>query len=392
MPGSNRGAGGKRRPEAALVMLSNFGPADGGRETWAYSFIPRLLSRHPHLRLSIYGLRIEGEPDNSALLEAIDLAGIEVEFIPAPRSRTPNAFHFWRGLRALPTPSIPPRFVLAVGSFVELLAVLRSPAFRGSAKICWLRTVFADEKAHRYPRALRSLLLAIEGRVLRKADLLIANGDDTAAFYREQGLGVTVIRNAIDFSRWERPPATFDKPMLNVAFIGRLGAVKGIREFVALVRQWNRPRVRFHVVGFGPEEELVRQAETAGKLIFHGSVPNDRVRDLLGEFDVCVALTFKSPNGGTGGVSNALLEQMAAGRVIIAWRNEIFEQILDDSSAYLVEQGSVAGLVQGVSEIIDQPDQARRKAERAQEIARAHSFEEHMEQFDRAVLAGLDLS
>ena len=71
--------------EVALVMLSNFGPADGGRETWAYNFIPRLIARHKHLRLSIFGLRIEGEPDNSTLLEtSVGQNDLPLDLIIAP--------------------------------------------------------------------------------------------------------------------------------------------------------------------------------------------------------------------------------------------------------------------------------------------------------------------
>jgi hypothetical protein len=53
----------------ALVMISNFGPGDGGRETCAYNFIPRLFERWPKAKFDIIGLRREGQPDNTPLLE-----------------------------------------------------------------------------------------------------------------------------------------------------------------------------------------------------------------------------------------------------------------------------------------------------------------------------------
>ena len=371
--------------DVALVMLSNFGLADGGRETWAYNFIPRLIARHPRLRLSIFGLRVDGEPNNSALLE--DLAtkngSLKLDFTPAPANRVPNAFYFWKGLHNVRSRF---RFVLAVGSFVELIGVLLSPGLRKARKIAWLRTIFVEEKAHRLPPLLRPILLAIERFVLGKADLIIANGDDTANFYRRLGLQVVVNRNAIDFERWRADPVRIDPGPLNVAFIGRLAPVKGIREFVALARSWDESRTaQFHVIGSGPEEAAVREAAEAEKLVFHGAVPNKDLPAILKTMDACVALTFKSASGGTAGVSNALLEQMASGRAIIAWRNEIFEQILDDSSAILVEQGSVTGLANAVSKLLEEPDQARSMAGRAQAIAREHSFDAHMERFDKAL-------
>ena len=383
MPNRDRSA--EESSDVALVMLSNFGLADGGRETWAYNFIPRLIARHPRLRLSIFGLRVDGKPDNSVRLEELAArnASLELDFTPAPANRVPNAFYFWKGLRKVGGRF---RFVLAVGSFIELVGVLLSPGLRKARKIAWLRTIFVEEKAQRLPRPLRPMFLAIERFVLGKADLIIANGDDTANFYRRLGLQVAVNRNAIDFERWRADPVRIDAGPLNVAFIGRLAPVKGIREFVALARGWDRPRaVQFHVIGSGPEEPSVREAEQAGKLVFHGALPNKELPAVLKAMDACVALTFKSASGGTAGVSNALLEQMASGRAIIAWRNEIFEQILDDSSATLVEQGSVAGLAKAVSYLLQEPDHARSMAGRAQAIAQEHSFDAHMERFDKAL-------
>ena len=129
----------------------------------------------------------------------------------------------------------------------------------------------------------------------------------------------------------------------------------------------------------------MREAHQAGKLVFHGAVPNKDLPAVLKSMNACVALTFKSASGGTAGVSNALLEQMASGRAIIAWRNEIFEQILDDSSAILVEQGSVAGLAKAVANLLEEPDRTRSMGSQAQAIAQEHSFDAHMERFDKAL-------
>ena len=85
-------------------MLSNFGRADGGRETWAYNFLPGLLERYPQLRLNIYGLRVDGEPDNEGTLsEAFtlpDRSRVAIDFVRANSNRVPNALIFWSGLRS----------------------------------------------------------------------------------------------------------------------------------------------------------------------------------------------------------------------------------------------------------------------------------------------------
>jgi glycosyltransferase involved in cell wall biosynthesis len=374
-------------------MLSNFGRADGGRETWAYNFIPRLLQLHPDLRLRIYGFRVEGQPDHSSSLLGIvpdvDRGRVSIEFVEAARNRIPNAFAFWRGIPAL-AESSSPQFALAVGSFVELLAVLRTRSFRSSRKIVWLRSIFADEKAHRYPPAMRPLLERAEVAVLRRADLIIANGEDTAEHYRRFGLAVTVIPNAIDLDRW-RMPAPALKPPLQVAYVGRLAPVKGIGEFLEAASMAEAEgaleRFSFHVIGEGNEADLA-EVRKRPWVRYQGAVANDAVRDFVGRMDVCVGLTFVSSKAGQvggAGISHALLEQAAAGRVMACWDNAIYRQVLDDDSGYLVRQGSASALWQALQEIADDTEAAQAKAERAASVAARFGLDEHVRLFDQAV-------
>ena len=214
-------------------MLSNFGRADGGRETWAYNFIPRLLERYPELRLAIYGLRVDGEPDNrETVFSAVPAAHrnrLSIDFVRAKADRWPNAFAFWNGLSTLCREK-PPAFVLAVGSWVELRAALLTPAFRNSGKLAWLRSIWTDEKAHRYPAVLRPWLERMDTAVLKRADVIIANGEDTADHYRKLGLTVRVIPNGVDLDRWRIDPPSLQAPV-KVAYVGRLAEVKGIDGF-----------------------------------------------------------------------------------------------------------------------------------------------------------------
>lgn len=388
-----------RRAAVALVMISNFGPADGGRETWAYQFIPRLLAAEPDIVLTVFGVRREGEEDHSAALIAKvapeDRDRLELHFATVPRGRLPASLGGALALRRMLN-SIAPApldYAIAVGSFIELAPLLASRALRRRPKIAWLRTVWVEEKAAQIPRLTRAGLARIEAAVLRRADVLIANGDDTAAHYRGHGLRVHVIRNAVDFDHWSRPVRGWGDGPLKLGYVGRLSAVKGIGEFVELARSWalDDRSAEFHVIGSGPLEPLVRDAEADGHLIFHGSVANDALPDILDRLDATIALTFKSVEGGTGGVSNALLEQMAAGKIILAWDNAIFRQLLDERSAFLADQGSVSSLDQAVRAMIGDPAAALEKARAGQKIARSHGFDSHMDSFRSLVRAELPL-
>lgn len=376
---------------AALVMLSNLGPAEGGRETWLYNFLPRLLQRFPQLRLHICGFRLGGDADHrGTLLGVVDEEHrdqIEIGFVEAKPSRRPNAFAFWTGLRRSTRQLPPPRFVIAVGSWVELLAVLVSGAFRRSGKILWLRTIFVDEKAHRIASIARSPIRRVEDAILRRADLLIANGDDTAAHYRARGFDVTVIKNAVDLNRWTMPPPKLGRP-LHVAFIGRLAQVKGIDEFLAAAREMAGAEFVFHIAGDGPARGDAWALEETGCVRFHGPLPNEAIPGFLEDMDVCVALTFAGSDlgGGSGGagVSNSLLEQMAAGRILICWDNPAYRQVLDEKSAYLVKQGVASAISAALRQIASDPGGASARAQRAAQLAEGYGFDAHMELFAKA--------
>lgn len=362
-----------------ILMISNFGVADGGRETWAYNFIPRLLKRWPSVILDLIGLNRSGEPDNEPSLTHLLAGRGEVTFLHSTRQRYVALSMVGQAPRALSTRSLQtPDLVIGVGSAVELLVMQASPALRRAPKIIWLRTILVDEKSTKLPKPLRAALRSMEVRLLRTADLLIANGEDTARYYRDRGLSVVVIPNGIDIAHWNWRQRSWNAP-LRVTFVGRLIAEKGVEQFLRLARALHdRGNFEFHVVGEGPLESEVRRALDEGWVVAHGAVSNSKVREILAETDVCVGFSFE---GGGGGVSNALLEQMASGCVIIAWQNAIYAQLLDHSNAFLVRQGDVEGAQLALEEVLDQPAKAQRIAANARKTAENYSFEAHIDKF-----------
>lgn len=388
-------SGGDEAPEIVLVMLSSFGPGDGGRETWAYQFVPRLLLRYPDFRLRIVGMRLDNEIDYESTLRShlptTEQHRITVQILSCSRSRVPNALQFvWKLRRAFRAPQPQVKLVLAVGSFVELAAVLASRAFKKAGKIVWLRSVFTSEKAGRYPKSLRPLIERLERAILSRADNIVANGEDTAQAYRRSGLSVEVIPNATELKRWDIPPPKFEAP-ISVAFIGRLTAVKGIAEFLEAAKllslKDHASKFRFHVIGDGPEQAAVLAAEAAGLLEYHGRVPNENMPEVLTGIDVCVALTFGSSSNRNGtpggaGTSNAAIEQMAAGRLLVCWANAPFRQLADETSALFVREGGAAELAQALVGIADDPESARRVAHLGKMQSLLFGFDRHLELFD----------
>jgi glycosyltransferase involved in cell wall biosynthesis len=369
-----------RGPEAriALLMISNFGVADGGRETWAYNFIPRLLERWPQIMLDIIGLHWAGQPDNKGRLEQLLGHRGRVTFLTSKRKRFPVLSALRQASHAAPAV---PDLVIGVGSAIDVLVILFSPALRRAKRIIWLRTILTHERAKQLRGWLGYAVRALEIRLLSSADVLIANGEDTAAYYRGYGLKVTVIPNGVDVDRWRSVPPRIGR-RISVAFVGRLLREKGLSEFLTVAeRLHHEGTFEFHVIGEGPGVPQVLRAHQEGWLVHHGAMPNDALPDTIAKMDVCVAFTFKSSSGGGAGVSNALLEQMASGRVILAWRTEIYQQLLDDTNAWLIQQGDVDGLEQALREILAQPDEARRRAAAGQKTAERFSYNIHLDKF-----------
>ena len=141
-------------------------------------------------------------------------------------------------------------------------------------------------------------------RVVKRADRFVVM---SAALRGElEAIGVepariVTIPNGVDADR-------FDLPMgRDVLFVGRLAPQKGVD---TLLRAWTRaPRGRLVLVGDGPQEAELR-AMGAPDVLFTGRVED--VRPYLQS-----AAIFVLPSRAEG-MSNALLEAMAAGRACIA--------------------------------------------------------------------------
>ncbi len=249
----------------------------------------------------------------------------------------------------------------------------------------WLRSIYTREKAAQLPSITKNIVVAIERIVLGRFGLVLANGEDTAAFYRSMGAQCNVIANAVPLDVWAMPsPRAVGT--LRIAFIGRLAEVKGIRQFlraVQLCEQDARGLCRFDVVGDGPARPEVEALVTRTALMYHGQVANAAVRSIVADCDVCVALTVSGPLLGGGGVSNALVEQMAAGRIIVAWDNDIFRQVLDSSVAYLVPQDDARMLSDTLLHIARNRDEALGRAAAACRRSREYSMSGHVDSFFR---------
>lgn len=168
---------------------------------------------------------------------------------------------------------------------------------------------------------------------------------------------VDVLENGVDVDRFAGfPPPDTSRPVVRIGAVANLRPVKGLDVLVAAATRM-RPTVRFEVAGDGPQrpelERLIAGAGLGERFRLLGAVAD--VPAFLATLDIAV-LPSRSE-----GMSNALLESMAAGRAIVATRVGANPRLLGDGEfGLLVEPEDPAALASAIERLLDDPILAAR--------------------------------
>jgi Glycosyltransferase len=371
-----------------MIMLSKFGFADGGRETWFNNCFNEMKADQDKLQVVLYSLKLK--PENMVDFHMKGGNLIENHQIDlGAKSFVPLTLLFILKLCFLMIRrNNRSSQVVAVGSLNEMLACFFSypPILYRGKKIIWLRTISRREFGMK-TKILRLPLIFIEYILLKfYFDCVLTNGKDTGAFYSNIGIANKVINNGVNADRWFNEISVIPKEgKISIAFIGRLEENKGIVKFCNAIRLFNKRgsnNVSFKIVGQGSYMnnilELVEQEENVE---FINGINNQEMPDFLKNIDVSVALTFSSNSMGGGGLSNALLEQMCSGNLIVAWDNPIFRQILNEDCSILVEQGNELMLVDAFTKISKEYNLMRELRLKSQDLSLKNSSKNNKNQF-----------
>jgi glycosyltransferase involved in cell wall biosynthesis len=193
------------------------------------------------------------------------------------------------------------------------------------------------------------------------------------AVLQDEGLDpqrVVVLENGVDLSRFPISKILLhEKSPLAVRRVGvtaNLRPVKGLDVFVQAAAAVARghPGVRFAVAGEGPlRPALERQAQELGlgdRFVLLGEVKD--IPDFLCGLDVAV-LPSRSE-----GMSNALLEYMAAGKAIVATAAGGNTRLIDDGAhGLLVPPGDAAALARAIARLLEDAKLSQRLAAAARQ-------------------------
>jgi len=225
------------------------------------------------------------------------------------------------------------------------------------------RHLFADRTVRGlYFRALR----CVERRTYRKLDLVAANSDHVARALTD-GYGLPAAR--VRVVRYGLPPvapvsAAGVPGEPSILFVGGNFHRKGLPTLLeAAARLRSRfPGIRVHVVGKDRHgERLVRRARDLGladAVVFHGWLPNERVRGLMAG-----ATVFAMPST-VEAFGYVYLEAMVAGTPVVATaEGGAREGIADGTEALFVAPGDPDALAAALASIASEPAVAARLRE-----------------------------
>jgi glycosyltransferase involved in cell wall biosynthesis len=216
----------------------------------------------------------------------------------------------------------------------------------------------------------------------RFVDVTLTNtGAGQQALYEAEGLPadrVAVLANGVDLARFANfaPPDTGRAPV-RIGCVANLRPVKNIAGFMrAAYRVCERfPQVVFEVAGDGEQraelEQLHAELGLGERFILRGSVAD--VPAFLRTLDVAVLPSHSE------GMSNALLEYMAAGRAIIATDVGANAKLIRDGEhGLIVPPGDDAALADAMGKLLADPRRAARFGASARQRAELEYSREAM--------------
>lgn len=225
------------------------------------------------------------------------------------------------------------------------------------------------------------LLKPLFRKIWREAGAVVANSEGLRAlagtFAPE--LDVGVIPNGIDTQEFSPGP---DERFASstILCVSRLVARKGVQhliEAMPVIRE-ACPAVHLSIVGQGDMEPALRQkVEELGledAVVFHGYVSHEKLPSLYQRASLFVQPSYYE------GMSNTVLEAMAAGLPIVATGEGGREELFDGNAVTCPYADPVA-LAGSISELLAQPGKMRAMGERSREIALGFSWENVARQY-----------
>jgi glycosyltransferase involved in cell wall biosynthesis len=329
---------------------------------------------------TVEGLRERGEID----LHVVSLSRVRqgfsedrgdhtVHFVPQQQRLSLPTFRFLSVLRAR-------RAIRAIDPDLVHCQESGRESFIASAlgypTVVTLHAVFRNEAAH-YPglrsRARYWQIVHLARRAIPRVDRYIPSSAYVSREMTEVAHKLhEVVENPIEQRYFDVPDATVPGRLL---FAGTIYQRKGIEVLVAAATALRGRGVPFRVhvcggVGSGEYHEAlqaqVRAEGLTGDVVFRGFLSEEDLLREFGEAAVVVLPSYAETSPMT------VQQAMAAGKPVVATTvGGIPQLVTDGECGRLVEPGDVAGLAEGLAEVLSDPGRRREMGARARREAEA---------------------
>ncbi len=237
------------------------------------------------------------------------------------------------------------------------------PMLAGEAegKVLTMHGIYAESMGLLHGGVVGGVSAALESLVSRRVDAVTCVSRSATEYYRRLGAPALYIPNAIDFDDLPSQSIRLYDPQ--VIFAGRLSREKGVD---VLLKAFASVDAHLLIIGSGPLEGLVRRyAARHPNIHYLGYLP--RREDVLKYIKGSDLLVLPSR---VEGLPTVLLEAMALRVPIVASRIPGVLEVVDDSTATLVEPGDHVALAEAIRGSLE--SYSREKVERA--YARCYSM------------------
>jgi glycosyltransferase involved in cell wall biosynthesis len=205
-----------------------------------------------------------------------------------------------------------------------------------------------------------------------------------------QARKVVVLENGVDVERFQ----SIESPRMPIRHVGAIANLRPVKGVDLLIRAATKlvsrhPNLQFHVAGEGPQrpdlERMIAESGLTDRFHLRGAIAD--IPAFLGSLDMVVVPSLAE------GMSNAVLESMAAGRPIVATDVGANRRLLDEGQCgQLVPAGDVDALARGMEQLLTNAVLSEQLADRARRRARTVYSREAMiarfEQFYERLCAG----
>jgi glycosyltransferase involved in cell wall biosynthesis len=178
--------------------------------------------------------------------------------------------------------------------------------------------------------------------------------------------------------------------VINIGMVGHLRDYKGWGDFLAVAQVLTRDggaRLRFHIVGEGPERDVLRTTVQALGLsdvvVFHGLQQN--IWPILDQLDLFLFTSLRE------GLSVAVIEAMSANLPIVASDvGGIADQVLEGENGYILPVADIDGFAAACRKLIGSAQKRREFGQRSYALYRdrfsqSRMLNEYVDVYRRAV-------